>query len=119
MRINCPNCGAPITGPRCEYCGTQHYDHEAGTGGVAVYYADDKPYFTQVIPSNNSVDIMLLSTAYSLDEIRRSTESQIYVRLKTQMANEQQSQYILNTLERMTVEQPKRKFIDIFKWRSK
>lgn len=19
---NCPNCGAPITGPRCEYCGT-------------------------------------------------------------------------------------------------
>lgn len=20
---NCPNCGAPVTGPRCEYCGTQ------------------------------------------------------------------------------------------------
>ena len=20
--INCPNCGAPINGPRCEYCGT-------------------------------------------------------------------------------------------------
>ena len=20
--LNCPNCGAPITGPRCEYCGT-------------------------------------------------------------------------------------------------
>ena len=19
---NCPNCGAPITGPECEYCGT-------------------------------------------------------------------------------------------------
>lgn len=19
---NCPNCGAPITGPKCEYCGT-------------------------------------------------------------------------------------------------
>lgn len=20
--LNCPNCGAPITGPQCEYCGT-------------------------------------------------------------------------------------------------
>ena len=20
---NCPNCGAPITGPECEYCGTK------------------------------------------------------------------------------------------------
>ena len=20
---NCPNCGAPITGPSCEYCGTR------------------------------------------------------------------------------------------------
>jgi len=20
---NCKNCGAPVTGPRCEYCGTQ------------------------------------------------------------------------------------------------
>ena len=20
--LNCPNCGAPINGPRCEYCGT-------------------------------------------------------------------------------------------------
>ena len=22
---NCPNCGAPITGVRCEYCGTVFY----------------------------------------------------------------------------------------------
>lgn len=22
MMTNCPNCGAPITGRRCEYCGT-------------------------------------------------------------------------------------------------
>ena len=22
QRYNCPNCGAPITGPRCEYCDT-------------------------------------------------------------------------------------------------
>lgn len=25
-RLNCPNCGAPITGIRCEYCGTQFLD---------------------------------------------------------------------------------------------
>lgn len=24
--INCPNCGAPITGSRCEYCGTVFAD---------------------------------------------------------------------------------------------
>ena len=24
--LNCPNCGAPITGDRCEYCGTQFID---------------------------------------------------------------------------------------------
>lgn len=22
---NCPNCGAVITGPKCEYCGTRFY----------------------------------------------------------------------------------------------
>ena len=22
--MNCPNCGAPITGKTCEYCGTRH-----------------------------------------------------------------------------------------------
>ncbi len=25
-RLNCPNCAAPITGIRCEYCGTQFLD---------------------------------------------------------------------------------------------
>lgn len=25
-KLNCPNCGAPITGDRCEYCGTLFYD---------------------------------------------------------------------------------------------
>ena len=23
--LNCPNCGAPITGERCEYCGSVLY----------------------------------------------------------------------------------------------
>ncbi|MCR5652822.1 MAG: hypothetical protein K6F88_03385 [Ruminococcus sp.] len=25
-RLNCPNCGAPITSYKCEYCGTLFYD---------------------------------------------------------------------------------------------
>ena len=25
-RLNCSNCGAPITGAKCEYCGTMFYD---------------------------------------------------------------------------------------------
>ena len=28
-RLNCPNCGAPVTGPRCEYCGTLFLDFGA------------------------------------------------------------------------------------------
>lgn len=24
--LNCPNCGAPVTGEKCEYCGTVIYD---------------------------------------------------------------------------------------------
>ena len=34
--INCPNCGAPITGVRCKYCGTQFFnmaDIEYGEAG--------------------------------------------------------------------------------------
>ena len=25
-KLNCPNCGAPITGIQCEYCGTQFFN---------------------------------------------------------------------------------------------
>ena len=26
MTTNCPNCGAPISGCKCDYCGTMFYD---------------------------------------------------------------------------------------------
>lgn len=36
---NCPNCGAPITGRICEYCGTVHWQDDAintaDTGGLS------------------------------------------------------------------------------------
>lgn len=30
--LNCPNCGAPITGPRCEYCGTTFEESKCQVG---------------------------------------------------------------------------------------
>ena len=27
-KLNCPNCGAPITGIQCEYCGTRRKTNE-------------------------------------------------------------------------------------------
>ena len=35
---NCPNCGAPITGDHCEYCGTVFKQEEPGTA----LYADNR-----------------------------------------------------------------------------
>lgn len=31
---NCPNCGAPITGPECEYCGTKHRGYRREVPGL-------------------------------------------------------------------------------------
>lgn len=35
MSNNCPNCGAPISSPVCEYCGTRHEDPAL----LSMYYA--------------------------------------------------------------------------------
>ena len=40
---NCPNCGAPITGDHCEYCGTMFRDREED---VEILYADNRPILT-------------------------------------------------------------------------
>lgn len=42
---NCPNCGAPITGDKCEYCGTMFRDRSEDVG---IFYADNAPVFTVV-----------------------------------------------------------------------
>ncbi len=36
-QLNCPNCGAPITGDRCEYCGTQFIDCTTVKSGEPFY----------------------------------------------------------------------------------
>ena len=36
--LNCPNCGAPITGTKCEYCGAIFYDFaNISTDGTPSY----------------------------------------------------------------------------------
>lgn len=37
-RTNCPNCGAPIEGEKCEHCGTMFYDFGALEIGKLAYF---------------------------------------------------------------------------------
>lgn len=37
MTTNCVNCGAPLTGHKCQYCGTEYKDH----GVVASFKEND------------------------------------------------------------------------------
>lgn len=39
--INCRNCGAPLTGCECEYCGTKY--REIGDDRLGILYADNAP----------------------------------------------------------------------------
>lgn len=41
---NCKNCGAPLTGGKCEYCGTE-YDTIC-VDGTNIFYADNEPILT-------------------------------------------------------------------------
>ena len=36
-RLNCPNCGAPIDGVKCSYCGTMFYDFASIKAGETSY----------------------------------------------------------------------------------
>ncbi len=40
-RLNCPNCGAPIEGTECPYCGTVFHDFAT--------FAPDKPTYIRTI----------------------------------------------------------------------
>ena len=42
--LNCPNCGAPISGDRCEYCGTQFID--------CTTIRRDKPFYLKFSPDD-------------------------------------------------------------------
>lgn len=58
-QLNCPNCGAPINGTRCEYCGTQFFDLadiELFKAGYLQMKIDDKMVLCEAIPTYISVE---------------------------------------------------------------
>lgn len=58
-KLNCPNCGAPITGYKCEYCGTVFYDFaDLETGQTA---------YLRLKHMNRIVDIKVLITDFNFE----------------------------------------------------
>ena len=47
--FNCPNCGAPISGDRCDYCGTQFID--------CTTIRPDKPFYLKFSPDGQNTII--------------------------------------------------------------
>lgn len=47
--LNCPNCSAPISGDRCDYCGTQFID--------CTTIRPDKPFYLKISPDGKSTII--------------------------------------------------------------
>lgn len=45
---NCPNCGAPITGPKCEYCGTRFPEYRKSSECWAETVNGDRIIFNGV-----------------------------------------------------------------------
>lgn len=47
--MNCPNCSAPISGDRCDYCGTQFID--------CTTIRPDKPFYLKISPDGKNTFI--------------------------------------------------------------
>ena len=87
VMTNCPNCGAPITGPRCEYCGTQFERRH------------------EVAPEQwDALQNSVINLQARLNEAN------------AQMATTIQTQYLLSTLNRWTCEpaSPSAQWINYF-----
>lgn len=61
--LNCPNCGAPITSEKCEYCGTLFYDFSA----IDV----DKPCYLKIKYQNA---IVMVRAKVRRSELNMTTE---------------------------------------------
>lgn len=58
-RLNCPNCGAPITSEKCEYCGTLFYDFANIKLDEVCYLRmkiGDSLYIFKAVPRNISIE---------------------------------------------------------------
>lgn len=59
VQLNCPNCGAPITGDRCEYCGTQFIDCTV---------KKDKPFYLKVsLDGNRTIIVKVLLESLTVE----------------------------------------------------
>lgn len=76
MKYNCPNCGAPIVGARCEFCGTVFYDFtnfEIGTKcylrikvGDTVHVFDAIPEFFKLEASKQDETLWANGEIYAI-----------------------------------------------------
>lgn len=58
-KTNCPNCGAPISGIKCEYCGTQFFDladFELYKPGFLRMRIGDKVLLCKMAPRSIGID---------------------------------------------------------------
>ena len=62
--LNCPNCSAPISGDRCEYCGTQFID--------CTTIRPDKPFYLKFSPDGKNT---IISRVY-LENLEISMEQE-------------------------------------------
>ncbi len=62
--FNCPNCGAPISGDRCEYCGTQFID--------CTTLRPDKAFYLKYSPDGKNTIVAKVVMVSATHEIGQS-----------------------------------------------
>ena len=76
-KINCPNCGAPITSEQCPFCGTMFYDFSAIRIGEPCYlkikYNDT--IMTVKAIANNAECTMSVDTTDIIDGLGQTVHS--------------------------------------------
>lgn len=63
-KFNCPNCGAPISGDRCEYCGTQFID--------CTTLRPDKAFYLKYSPDGKNTIVAKVILESARHEIEQS-----------------------------------------------
>ena len=74
-KLNCPNCGAPITGIRCEYCGTMFYDFAE--------ISDNSPKYLRL--DFNGKKIWGLARMLEANIVMDHNQSHVYVEIRFTM----------------------------------
>lgn len=68
-QLNCPNCGAPITGIKCEYCGTQFIDFAT--------IDMDRPFYIRVKQGNSLMTCKARAEEFNI-RIKQDTMDILY-----------------------------------------